>query len=123
MNESSAYEDLLRSSSNPIWILDDQELTVVAVNDAALRLYGYTRDEIIGMSAAMLRPPSERQRWKEYVRSHRGHGYAGVWVHQTKYGTQFEVEITFTLINYGDKPARLVLVRPVHKVLAKANAQ
>jgi PAS domain S-box-containing protein len=122
MNESSAYEDLLRSSSNPIWILDEEDLTVVAVNDAALRLYGYTRDEMIGMSAAMLRPASEREKWKEYVKKHPSHGYAGVWLHQTKYGTQFDVEITFTSINYGDKPARLVLVKPVHKMSGKANA-
>ena len=40
----------------PMWTFDRDTLRFVAVNDAAVRHYGYTRDEFLAMTLADIRP-------------------------------------------------------------------
>ena len=42
-----------------MWTYDRQTLRFVAVNDAALAHYGYTRDEMLAMTIADIRPPED----------------------------------------------------------------
>src|SRR5256885_4434877 len=53
--QAGRYRMLFESSPLPMWVLDDESLRFVAVNDAALTLYGYSREEFLKMSAADLR--------------------------------------------------------------------
>ena len=39
-------------------------MAITDANDAALRLYGYTRDEFLRLSALDIRPPEEHERLK-----------------------------------------------------------
>src|SRR5213083_1078761 len=59
--QAGRYRMLFESSPLPMWVLDDESLRFLAVNDAALGLYGYSREEFLGMSAADLRRPGERR--------------------------------------------------------------
>ena len=42
---------LINALWEPAWLVDDQTLRVVAVNDPALKLLGRDRGEVIGLSA------------------------------------------------------------------------
>ncbi len=42
-----------------MWTYDPQSLKILEVNDAAIQLYGYSRDEFIEFSIKDLRPKSD----------------------------------------------------------------
>jgi len=51
LNESEKkYENLFDSSPLPMWVLDRCSFKFLSVNTAAIDLYGYSRDEFLGMS-------------------------------------------------------------------------
>ena len=45
-----------------MWVVDVESLRFLAVNEAALRQYGYTRDEFMRLTLRDIRPPSELAR-------------------------------------------------------------
>ena len=50
------YRMLFESSPLPMWVFDAETLRYLAVNDAAVRLYGYSREDFLGMTVEDLRP-------------------------------------------------------------------
>lgn len=56
------YKLLFENSPLPLWMIAKDDMTIIAVNNAAARLYGYTRDELINKSIAMVRPQEDRER-------------------------------------------------------------
>ena len=43
----------------PMWIYDLQSLAFLAVNDAAVERYGYSREDFLAMTIADIRPPDD----------------------------------------------------------------
>lgn len=94
----------------PMWVFDLQSERFLAVNDAALRTYGYTRDEFLSMTIMDIRPPED-------VPAHRKHqatldpgpDASGTWRHRKKDGTIIDVEIITCATEHRGRPARLVL--------------
>jgi len=86
---------LFQGSPLPIWLLDVETLTFVDVNDAMTRTYGYSRDELIGMPANVLKPAEDHQQLAiattmtvEQVT------HLGLRRHLRKDGTVLEMDIT-----------------------------
>jgi len=52
---------LFEGNPNPMWISDAESQELIAVNDAALAQYGYSRGELLKMTVPELRPSSERR--------------------------------------------------------------
>src|SRR6266568_4384838 len=50
------YRAIFNSNPHPMWIYEIDSLTITDVNEAALKQYGYSRREFIGMSIVRLRP-------------------------------------------------------------------
>ena len=50
---------LFEASPMPMWVYDAETLRFLAVNDAAIRHYGYTRDEFLAMRITDIRPPED----------------------------------------------------------------
>ena len=119
-DDTKLYRQLLESSSMPLWILDEETLCVLDANAAALGLYGYSRDEMIGMSATGLRPIEEVERFRRYVSQKIIHGDAGHWTHKRKDGNTFLVNIRYHAIEYNNRNARFVIVVPVNNVAANS---
>jgi hypothetical protein len=42
-----------------MWVYDIETLAFVAVNDAAVKHYGFSRDEFLSMRITDIRPPDE----------------------------------------------------------------
>jgi PAS domain S-box-containing protein len=112
-DDTELYRRLLESSTIPLWILDVGSLLVLDANAAACTLYGYSLEELIGMSAKELRPSEEVARFEKYVAHHVIHGDAGTWTHKRKDGTTFPVNIRYHAIEYNGCRARFVIVTPV----------
>jgi len=87
------YRELFEHNPHPMWIYDAHSLRFLAVNDATLHLYGYSREEFAQLTTADIRPPEEIPRMLE-VQSQVLAGYTvlGEWLHRKKDGTVFHVE-------------------------------
>ena len=99
----------------PAWVFDRKTLTVVAVNDAAIRHYGYARDEFLGLNVEELRPPEERARLREELKRSPADGpeQRGLWRHRKKDGSVIPVEVTRHHITWAGAPAWLVVAADV----------
>src|SRR5216110_3871384 len=59
--QAGRYRMLFEASPLPMCVLDDETLRFLAVNDAALRVYGYAREEFLEMCLGDLRRSDERR--------------------------------------------------------------
>jgi PAS domain S-box-containing protein len=84
------------------------------VNDAAVRRYGYSRDEFLSMTLKDIRPPVDIPVLLADVAQTSGELESATnWQHRTKNGRIIDVEITSRPLTFGGKEARLVLVNDV----------
>lgn len=105
------YRDLFESNPHPMWVFDLQSLNILAVNDAAVQKYGYSREEFLALTIRDIRPPEDVPRLLDDV-SRRGKGFDATsrWRHLKKDGSLIEVEVATHDLDYEGRPARLALV-------------
>ncbi|HJU05543.1 MAG TPA: PAS domain S-box protein [Nitrospiraceae bacterium] len=113
------YRLLFENNPHPMWVFDREGLNFLAVNDAAVRHYGYSRDEFLSMTIQDIRPPDSVPRLMAHHKTDLVHEpaaspkRAGIWTHRTKDGTRILVDITWNSIEFGGKRAELVLANDV----------
>ncbi|MBX6365196.1 MAG: PAS domain S-box protein [Gemmatimonadetes bacterium] len=121
---ADAYRLVFERNPSPMWVFDRQTLRFLAVNDAVVARYGYSREELLGMTVAELcaavaggaagADPAgaaslagavsggaalpEQPRRRE---------------HRTRDGVRLEVEIEGEDLEWGGRPARLEVVTDV----------
>ena len=110
----ASYPMLFEASPLPMWVYDAETLAFLAVNDAAVRNYGWTRDEFLQMGITEIRPPEEVE---ALIRDIRG-GDVGspqpkTWRHQLRDGTLIDVEISAGRIVFGGRAPRSCVSRDV----------
>jgi PAS domain S-box-containing protein len=91
-----AYRQMFESNPHPMWIVESETERFLAVNDAAVDKYGYSRAELLGMVERDLQS-----------------GGIGEERHLAKDGRLVDVEITAHPIQFQDRPASLVLAYDV----------
>jgi len=84
---------LFDASPLPMWVYDAETLRFLAVNDAAIRHYGYSREEFLAMTLKDIRPPAEVPRMLADV-AEAGSPRPGTWQHRRRDGSIIDVEIT-----------------------------
>lgn len=105
------------------WIHDCDTLEILAVNDAAVKLYGYSREELLAMTLEELRPDNDRDAVVELFRAHPSGQLRRVYRHKQKDGSMIDVEAISTPIPYGGRRnARLGAGRDVTQELAAEKA-
>jgi PAS domain S-box-containing protein len=107
------YRLLFESNPSPMWVYDVLTFDFLAVNDAAVRHYGYSREEFLSMKVTDIRSPEEVARWLEHFGRRPDIYGGGVWKHRMKDGTEIQVEIMARSVEFAGRPARLVLARDV----------
>jgi two-component system cell cycle sensor histidine kinase/response regulator CckA len=109
------YRMLFEASPMPMWVYDADTLAFVAVNDAAIRHYGYTRDEFLAMRITDIRPAEDVPAMLADVKARGGPGSpnAKVWQHIRKDRSVISVEITAGRITFEGRKAALVLAHDV----------
>ena len=104
------YRELFQSNPHPMWVYDLESLAFLAVNDAAISRYGYSREEFLAMTIRDIRPSEEVPRLLENIsRVNQGVDEAGAWWHRKKDGSTILVEITSHTMEFAGRPAELVL--------------
>ena len=113
------YRLVFDANPQPMWVYDLATLRFLAVNDAAVAGYGYSREEFLSMTIADIRPPEDVALMTTSVQTPRSGAWRdGPWQHLRHTGAAFWVEITATDLDFRGCPARLVLARDVTDRLA-----
>jgi two-component system cell cycle sensor histidine kinase/response regulator CckA len=109
-----SYRLLFERHPSPMWVYDLDTLLFLAVNEAAVSSYGFTRDEFLGMTIEEIRPEEERPQLRETVQAlGRGRVDAATRRHRKKDGTNIDVRILSNAIDFEGRAARLVLAEDV----------
>ena len=109
------YRQLFESNPQPMWVYDLETLRFLAVNDAAIAHYGYSRGEFLAMTIADIRPAEDVPRLLENVAHVKDAGIdaAGLWRHRLRDGTLIDVEITSHILDFQGRRAEIVLAQNV----------
>jgi two-component system cell cycle sensor histidine kinase/response regulator CckA len=101
---------LFRRNPLPMWVVEAETLAVLAVNDAAVDHYGYTREEFASMTLRDLLPAADAAKLGSLcVAPGSGRSRVGPHSHRKKDGTLIRVEVISDDAWSGGRPARLVL--------------
>ncbi len=112
--QSEEYLILFESNPCPMYLCDERTLQFLAVNDAAVKHYGYSRKEFLSMNARDIRPNEEAAALISYIEKNTGsHDNAGVWKHRKKDGTVIDVQVDWHKVDFGGRPAYLVLANDI----------
>src|SRR5438552_7487977 len=112
--QSEEYLILFESNPCPMYLCDQHTLQFLAVNDAAVKHYGYSRKEFLSMNARDIQPDEEVAVLISYVAKNTGsQDDAGVWKHRKKDGTIIDVEVNWHRVDFAGRPAYLVLANDV----------
>jgi PAS domain S-box-containing protein len=84
------YRRMLEDGPHPMWIHDEHTHALLDVNEAAVRGYGYSRDELLTMTLGDLLPGDGKARRKD--------------------GSRVEVEVVSTRVPFAGRSAQLAIV-------------
>jgi len=107
------YRMLFNIHPHPMWVVENKTLRFLAVNQAAIEHYGYSRDEFLSMTAEQLRPPEDiAQLVRDFQDQSRSYMQRGA-RHRKKSGEQINVEIVSFNLEFDGSPARLAVISDV----------
>jgi two-component system, cell cycle sensor histidine kinase and response regulator CckA len=108
------YHMLFGSNPQPMWVFDAITLAFLDVNEAAVRHYGYSRDEFLSMTIMDILPPEDvpgLHHGLERTGSQRGD--VALAQHQRKDGTIIDLELVSHEMELDGRQARLVLATDI----------
>lgn len=116
------YRQLFEANPHPMWVYNLKTLRFLAVNDAAVAHYGYSRDTFLAMTIADIRPAEDVPKLLENVAQAKNVGLdqAGQWRHRKHDGTLIDVEISSHFIDFQGQHAKLVLA---HDITERKNVE
>ncbi len=113
------FRELFDLNPLPFWVFDVQSLRFLAVNETAIRKYGYSREEFLSMTILQIRSPEDRQAVQESVSdSAEPRESERVWIHYTRDGRPMYVRVHSSSIQFDGRAARLVLAEDVSERVA-----
>jgi PAS domain S-box-containing protein len=112
------YRELFAGSPVPMMVYDRETKRYLAVNDAAVRHYGWTREEFLALTVYDIRPPEEWPALRSTLAAldvDPGDGARprGGFRHRRKDGSLLDVEVTTQDVTFDGRPGRLVVVQDV----------
>lgn len=114
--KAELYNVLLNSTPEAVFIYDIDTLKFLEVNQSALRLYGYNRNDFLSMDLTDLYAPEDIQALIESGESKITNGeYNGPWRHKRKDGTSVLVEIKREEIEFTGRKCHFNMVRDANK--------
>jgi diguanylate cyclase (GGDEF)-like protein/PAS domain S-box-containing protein len=108
------YRYMFEANPLPMWICDEQTMDMLAVNEAALGSYGYTRAEFLALKTTDVLVPEDTGRYLETGRARDPtRSFTSQWRHRRKDGSVMDVETVSYPFEFDGHAARLTLVNDV----------
>jgi two-component system cell cycle sensor histidine kinase/response regulator CckA len=108
---SDRHRVMFEGNPLPMWVFDSKTNEFLVVNDAAVRHYGYSREEFAAMKLEDIGPAEDVAAMRERLATPSLD--SGVWRHRKKDGSVITVEITARKFVLDGRPARLVVANDV----------
>jgi PAS domain S-box-containing protein len=118
------YRMLFEVHPQPMWVVDAATLAFLAVNGAAVGLYGYSKSEFLAMTADQIRPEEDiaglLKAFEDQSRNYRQR----VWRHRKKSGELIHVKVISFNLDFAGRRARLGVIYDLSEQLnAERRAQ
>lgn len=107
------FDILIKSNPQPIFVYDAENLRFLEVNDAALKMYGYKRDEFLQMDLTDLYTPEDIQTLLESNNGADEGEFEGPFKQKKRDGNVIFVEISKTKFLFEGKEAHFNIVRDI----------
>ncbi|MDT8783008.1 MAG: PAS domain S-box protein [Candidatus Bathyarchaeota archaeon] len=109
----NSYRSLINGMTDTAWVIDFDG-QVLEVNDAAVKLLGYSRTELLKVGLTGIDKKLTYQQIKELINKlTKNKKQIFETIHTTKYGKQIPVEISSTIITYFGREAILSIARDI----------
>jgi PAS domain S-box-containing protein len=116
--EKTRYSDLFHLSPLPMWVYDLGTFQFLDVNDAAIKKYGYAKEEFHEMTVKQIWPVEDYPLFDEGVycfNQYKENSKKRYLRHLKKNGNIIDVEIQSNIIFFNDRKAKLVMANDVTK--------
>lgn len=109
------YHTIFLESPLPKWIYDSDTLIFLEVNEAAVRHYGFSREEFLQMTQLDIRPKVEVDAFLNFVNEIKQYSEIEPrsWNHKKKNGQIIHVEVHSHNIIYNNLPARMAIITDI----------
>lgn len=124
VEKNPGYNTFFKLNPVPMFVYDTKTLKFLDVNPAAIKMYGYTKDEFLSMSVEDIRPGEDIEKLRRMFEENKNNTrITGYWRHKRKDDSIFFVEVYSHQIDSGlYKNARVVTAYDVtSKKLAEDN--
>jgi PAS domain S-box-containing protein len=118
------YRNLFQSSPIPMWVIDNESLFFLDVNDSAIKHFGYSRDEFLALRIDETWPEEEQSKFGVLLNPYRTNKtlFQGILRFNKKNGEVFTAEIVSNSIDFDGKPARLTQATDITEKLKSEQA-
>lgn len=106
----AAYMRIFKENPQPMWVYDVDSFAFLEVNEAAIRKYGYSREEFLNMTILDIRPPDEAARMRGTPPRTQSFSESGTWKHFRKDGSSMYVKVSLFRTRYQHHDAEIVSV-------------
>ncbi len=97
------YRLLFYNNPMPMWLVEPETHRLLDVNEAALRQYGYSREEMLAMRIEDIVWPSELPAALKAANAPVGHTCVGIRRHRRKDGSIVAMEVHTSIVSFGSK--------------------
>lgn len=119
MVNEKRYKLYFQNNPKPMWVYDCETLQFSEVNKAAIRQYGYAREEFLKMKITEIRPPEDIPRLLHSVRQLKaGMHHSRAWTHRNKNGDSFKVEISGYVFHDATGKKELVVINDISNLVS-----
>ncbi|MFI8378195.1 PAS domain S-box protein [Leeuwenhoekiella sp. NPDC079379] len=112
--------DLFQLMPIPCWVYNLNTLQIIQVNKAAIKNYGYSREEFLNMTIKEMRPEEEIKKLIEVVEHTKKNidvRKVGGYLHKKKDGSIFKVEVHSNQLSTETDPLRVVMAVDISETL------
>jgi PAS domain S-box-containing protein len=114
MYRGKMFDILIEKNPEPIFIYDKENLRFLEVNSAAIKLYGYSKDEFLQMDLTDLYAPEDIQTLLDSFGDESSEArFSKPFRHRKKDGTNVLVEISKTSFMFNDREAHFNIVKDI----------
>ncbi|HEV3009802.1 MAG TPA: PAS domain S-box protein [Burkholderiales bacterium] len=118
------YRTLFDVHPQPMWVVDANTLAFLAVNGAAMRLYGYSKDEFLALTADQIRPEEDVDDLRRAFADWSNNYSQRIWRHRKKTGEVVPVKVTSFNLDFAGRRARLGVIEDLsERLMAEERAK
>ncbi len=104
-----SFRLLFAANPAPMWVFDNETARFLAVNDATVAHYGYTREQFLAMTILEIRPREEGGRVRQSLATPQFAPQQGeISRHRKADGEEIDVAVYGRVMNYDGRPATLI---------------